>query len=110
LGAGTGSSGGGPGSSGDGTGALASPDPARGAGPFSVPQPAGGIDLPIDTSFVGFGGFEWAVPAMVLTVPALLLIVAVAMQAAMGLAFLPLVRRWLGGDRRRRRGSTGRAR
>ena len=42
---------------GGGTGALASPDLARGAGPFSVPQPAGGVDLPIDTSFAGFGGF-----------------------------------------------------
>ena len=56
-----------------------------------------------------FGGFEWAVPALVLTVPGILLVIAVLAQAMIGLAWLPVVRRWLGGDERRRSRSTGAA-
>lgn len=72
-------------------------------GPFSVGGTEPGPDLVLDTAAVAFGGFEWAVPALVLTVPGLLLIVAVLAQATIGLAFLPVARRWLGADRRRRR-------
>jgi hypothetical protein len=51
---------------------------------------------------IGLGGFEWAVPALVLTVPGLLIVV-VAAQALVGLAWLPIARRSLAVDRRRRR-------
>ena len=67
------------------------------------------IDGLIDINVVGFDGLiEWAVPAMVLSVPGLLLLLAVLAQAAGGLLWLPVVRRWLGGfglGRRRRRGA-----
>ncbi len=54
---------------------------------------------------VGFDAFlEWAVPALVLSVPGLLLLIAVLAQMAGGLLWLPMVRRWLGGvgDRKHR--------
>ena len=47
-------------------------------------------------------GFEWAVPALVLTVPGILIVIAVLAQLLVGLAWLPVTRRWLGGDQRRR--------
>jgi len=55
--------------------------------------------------FDTFGGFEWVVPAIVLAVPGLLLIVALLAQAAIGVVWLPMVRRHLAGVglRRRRR-------
>jgi hypothetical protein len=64
-----------------------------------------GIDTIINASFNGFGAIEWAVPAFALVVPALLLILAIGAQAAISIAWLPMVRRWLGGFgvRRRRR-------
>jgi hypothetical protein len=65
------------------------------------------VDL--DLGALTFGGFEWAVPALVLTVPGILLVIAVLAQAMIGLAWLPVVRRWLGGDERRRSRSTGAA-
>jgi hypothetical protein len=60
---------------------------------------------PLGGDFGAFAGFEWAVPALVLSVPGLLLVLAVAAQAAFAALWLPLVRRWLGGlgVRRRRR-------
>lgn len=54
----------------------------------------------IDIGSVAFGGFDWAVPTLVLTVPGLLLMLAILAQAAFGLAWLPVVRRRLGGDER----------
>jgi hypothetical protein len=49
-------------------------------------------------AFTGaFGDFEWAVPALLLTVPGLLLILAVVAQTTAGILWLPIVRRWLGG-------------
>ena len=53
--------------------------------------------------FGAFGGFEFAVPALVLAVPGLLLIVALLAQAAIGLVWLPIVRRHLTGVGVRRR-------
>lgn len=57
--------------------------------------------------FDAFGGFEWAVPALVLAVPGLLLIVALLAQAAIGIVWVPIVRRHLAGVglRKRRRES-----
>ena len=53
---------------------------------------------------VGLGGLVvWAVPALVLSVPGLLLLLAVLAQAAGGLLWLPVARRWLGGFGLRRR-------
>jgi hypothetical protein len=63
---------------------------------------APGIEL--GAGAASFGGFEWAVPALILTVPGVLIILAVLVQAAIGLFWLPVIRRWLAGDRRRRAG------
>jgi Bacterial Ig domain len=54
---------------------------------------------PVDVlggDFGGFAGFDWAIPALFLTVPGLLLILALLTQATVGLVWLPLVRRRLG--------------
>ena len=66
----------------------------------------GPIDGLVDVDVVGFDALlEWAVPAIVLSVPGLLLLLAVLAQAAGGLLWLPVVRRWLGGFGPRRRQS-----
>ncbi len=58
----------------------------------------GPIDGLVDVDIVGFDAFlEWAVPALVLSVPGLLLLIAVLAQMAGGFLWLPMVRRWLGG-------------
>ena len=59
----------------------------------------------MDASSISFAGFEWAVPALVLTVPGILIVIAVVVQAMIGLAWLPVARRSLDNDRRRRRPS-----
>jgi hypothetical protein len=81
--------------------------PAPEDGPFVLPPLQ--FD-PFDDrvgGFAPFGGYEWAVPAIVLTVPGLLLIVALLAQAAIGVVWLPMIRRHLAGVglRRRRRES-----
>jgi hypothetical protein len=90
-------------------GGIASPGgpsggpPVRGDGPFALP--AVQID-PFDDGFGGFGafgGFEWVVPAVLLAVPGRLLIVALLAQAAIGVIWLPMVRRHLAGVGLRRR-------
>jgi hypothetical protein len=57
------------------------------------------------TDIFTFGGFEWAVPALALSVPGLLVILALMAQGVIGLVWLPYVRRSLRGlgvrDRRR---------
>jgi hypothetical protein len=60
-----------------------------------------GVDL------VGFEDIDWAVPALTLTVPGLLLMLAVLAQISASAVWLPFVRRWLGtfGFARRRRRS-----
>jgi len=66
----------------------------------------GPIDGLVDVDVVGFDAMlEWAVPALLLSVPGLLLLLAVLAQAAGGLLWLPMVRRWLGGFGLRRRRS-----
>jgi hypothetical protein len=45
---------------------------------------------------------EWAVPTFLVTVPGFLLIAFALAQAAGGLAWLPVIRRFLSGDGRRR--------
>lgn len=82
--------------------------PAPATDPFALPPVQ--ID-PFDDrlgGFDAFGGFEWAIPALVLAVPGLLLIVALLAQAAIGVVWLPMVRRHLAGvGLRRRRQSVG---
>ena len=63
--------------------------------------PADAAEVELDTASFTFTGFEWAVPAMVMTVPGLLIVIAVLVQSLIGLAWLPVTRRWLGNDRRR---------
>ena len=85
--------------------------PPGDAGGFSVGFTGlGPIDGLVDIDVVGFDAFlEWAVPALVLSVPGLLLLIAVLAQTAGGLLWLPMVRRWLGGVgvRKRREAASG---
>jgi hypothetical protein len=58
----------------------------------------------VSTGFGGFdGGIDWAVPALALTVPGILLILAILAQTVVGAIWLPFVRRWLGAFGMRRR-------
>ena len=70
---------------------------------FSVPESiaTGSGELDLDLAFT-LRGFDWAIPALVLTVPGILLVLAIVTQALIGMLWLPVTRRWLGGDRRRR--------
>jgi hypothetical protein len=45
----------------------------------------------------GFGMFLWAVPSLVLSVPGVIVVVVILAQAVGGFAWLPLVRRKIGG-------------
>jgi len=92
------------GSSGGGSGG--GPQRPDGSG-ITVGEGDGG---PFDLVSGGLGAFdslEWAVPALALTVPGLLLMLAVLAQLSVGALWLPVVMRWLGafgvGRRRRRR-------
>ena len=87
-------------------------DPAPGGGravkqgTFTI-----GRDETVDVAGLGDGVvtwsavIDWAVPAATLTVPGLLLILAVLAQMLGGLVWLPVARRWLGGFGLRRRRS-----
>jgi hypothetical protein len=84
--------------------------PAGGEGPGGAEVTVGGGDGgPFDLVSGGleaFDNLDWAVPALALTVPGLLLMLAVLAQLSVGALWLPVVRRWLGGfgvGRRRRR-------
>lgn len=95
-----------PGSPGIGGGPTSGRD-----GDFTVG--AGGL-APLDdltgVDFAGLDAFiEWLVPALVLSVPGLLLLVAVLAQSLGGLLWLPFARRWLGGFGFRKRGSASEA-
>jgi hypothetical protein len=49
------------------------------------------------SSLAGLGGpLVWAVPSLVLTIPGLLLVLAVIAQVAGAAAWIPVVRRFLG--------------
>jgi hypothetical protein len=97
---------GGSGGSGGSPDAGAGPDPLAG---FAVGRAdLDSIDGIGDVGVVGLGGLVvWAVPALVLSVPGLLLVLAVLAQAMGGLLWLPVARRWLGGFGIRRRHGTG---
>jgi Big-like domain-containing protein len=76
-----------------------------GDGPFGIGAVDVGPTFELgDAGFGGFGGIDWAVPALALTVPGLLLILAILAQTVVGVVWLPFVRRWLGafGVRRRK--------
>lgn len=76
---------------------------AGGAGAAGASDVQGGFVIP-DAGFgtfdgidaVEIGGFDWAVPTLLLSVPGLLLILAVLAQGSAGLLSLPVVRRSLG--------------
>ncbi len=99
-GSGTGSSGTGGASGGGGTGQASPPRLDLGLD-GDHPGSLAGLDL---GGSVGFGFFDWAVPGAILTGPGLLLLVIIAAQAAGGLAWLPVVRRKIGGFGPARRG------
>lgn len=95
-----------PGSGSSDRAANSSTPPVAAEPPFTLPSVDDGRQLEFDTGAVAFDGFEWAVPALVLTVPGILIVIAVLAQTLIGLAWLRLTRRWLDGDRRRRRVAT----
>jgi len=102
-GPGSGGSAGSGGSPGSGGGGAPPDDRGRFTVGFSGLGPIDGL---VDVDVVGFDAMlEWAVPALLLSVPGLLLLLAVLAQAAGGLLWLPMVRRWLGGFGLRRRRS-----
>lgn len=90
------------GSGGSGSSGSAPPSARPVSAPFVVPSRTDIGDLDIDSALT-LGDFEWAIPALVLTVPGMLLLLAVLAQGSMGILWLPVTRRWLGSDRRRRR-------
>ena len=108
------------GGSGAGTGvgsggeAPGGPGGTHGDGPvFSIggdgPDPIVPITNP---EFAGFDSIDWAVPALTLSVPGLLLMLAVLAQLTASAIWLPMVRRWLGAfgvGRLRRRDAGGTA-
>jgi Bacterial Ig domain len=102
VGARTGQGAGG-GSVGPSPGTAATGQPVVDRGPFTVPGPDRGADVHLDTGSIAFSGFEWAVPALVLSVPGLFLILIVAVETLIGIAWLPVARRWVGEDERTRR-------
>jgi VCBS repeat-containing protein len=82
---------------------------------FVVGPPGGsataGIDFgSLSPALAGFGGLlEWAVPGLVMSVPGLLLVVAIGAQVVGASAWIPIIRRSLGvfGVGRRRRRQAG---
>lgn len=57
----------------------------------------GGFAIP-DLQISGLGSLtDWAVPALALAVPGLLVLLAILAQAVGGVLWLPVTRRWLGG-------------
>jgi hypothetical protein len=100
------------GSSGGGAGGGPAGGPAGPNRPDGIGLTVGGggdgapFDL-VSAGLAGFDNLDWAVPALALTVPGLLLMLAVLAQLSVGALWLPVVRRWLGsfglGRRRRRR-------
>jgi hypothetical protein len=93
-GPGSGPAGQGSGSGGAGTGGGSDAEPpaftVRGAGASGAGVSVTGVDL------VGFDDIDWAVPALTLTVPGILLMLAVLAQLSASAVWLPFVRRWLG--------------
>ena len=86
------------------------PEPTDGGGPGGPSEPvdpngAGTVNVPPIDPFapidgigtIDLGGFDWVIPSLVLSVPGLLLILAVIAQTGAGLLSIPLVRRSLGG-------------
>jgi hypothetical protein len=65
----------------------------------------GGGPISFNGATLGFAGqlFAWVVPGLLLTVPGLLVVVAVQFQILGGAAWLPVVRRRVGGFELRRR-------
>lgn len=103
-GGGTGAGGGSGGSSG---GSGKTPDRFVVAGADTGPDGAGRdlADVLLGASLaLALDGFDWQIPGLVLSVPGLMVVVAVMLQLGGGLAWLPVIRRKLGtfGPARRR--------
>ncbi len=105
--------------------ATSSPTPAPSAAPGGgAPGGSDTFSIPATTEDAGgrggaamfqgavmalaLDGFDWQIPGLLLSVPGLLVVLAIALQVTGGAAWLPIVRRTLGsrGDRRRRRAGT----
>jgi hypothetical protein len=66
-----------------------------------------GADLIVDGQLGGLDALvDFAVPSLVLTVPGLLVMLAVLAQGFVGALWLPVARRWLGGFGLRRQRAT----
>ena len=90
----------GAGNAGGGSGGPSSPDVAQAQLTVGGTSAATGID-PVMTisTLTRLDGMIWAVPSLALTVPGLLLVLAVLAQIAAGASWVPVVRRKLGGAR-----------
>jgi hypothetical protein len=95
-----------PGGNDGGAGGAGGPTGAQGG--FGIPD--GGFGTFEGFDAVELSGFDWAVPSLALSVPGLLLIIAVLAQGGAGILSIPFVRRSLGsfGLRRRREESQAR--
>jgi hypothetical protein len=80
-------------------GSSSSPPGGGGSDQFTVrPVDLGAADALLGVGFNGFDlGIDWVVPGLALTVPGLLLILAILAQGVIGAVSLPYARRWLGG-------------
>ncbi|MEA2519906.1 MAG: hypothetical protein QOF49_1986, partial [Chloroflexota bacterium] len=77
-----------------GAGGLGRPDPRQFIVGHGLPGEFAGLG---DLELAGFGSLiEWAVPALILSVPGLVLLLAMLAQMLGGLVWVPVVRRWLG--------------
>jgi hypothetical protein len=94
---------------------LLLPLPSAGGGAGEL---VGGLDATVRTALLDVGLVGWTVPALVLSVPGILVVIVVALQLIGGAAWLPIARRMLsrtssprsGGraDRRRKGRRSGR--
>jgi hypothetical protein len=82
-----------------GSGTTGAPVATGRDGAFSVgASPIDGADLIVDGQLGGLDALvDFAVPSLVLTVPGLLVMLAVLAQGFVGALWLPVARRWLGG-------------
>ncbi len=65
----------------------------------STTDAATGTSIAFDAGMAAaFDGFAWQVPALALSVPGVIVVIAVFLQVLGGLAWLPLIRRRLGGN------------
>lgn len=92
-----------PGGSGGSGGPGPGASPGPGNGPFTVGTTEVEPEIELEPGSFALASFDWAVPVLTLTVPGLFLIIAIVAQMTIGIAWIPVARRSLEMERRRRR-------